>query len=68
MIYLLAILIPGLAMLLRGKLLLGILCLVLQWTVFGWIPATLWAFAIVANSDAERRVSELEKRLSNPQV
>lgn len=37
---------PWLAMMLRGKYLQGILCLVLQVTVLGWIPATIWALIV----------------------
>lgn len=34
---------PWLAMFLRGKIIQGILCIILHLTVIGWIPATIWA-------------------------
>ena len=58
MIYLLAILLPFLALLLRGRIFQGILCLILQITVLGWIPAAIWAVLVVNNDNAERRHRE----------
>ena len=55
MIYLLAILLPFLALLLRGRIFQGILCLILQITVLGWIPAAIWAVLVINNDKAERR-------------
>lgn len=49
----LAILLPWLALLLRGHVLQGLLCLVLQITVLGWVPAAIWA-AIIINRDDRR--------------
>ena len=46
----LAILLPWLALLLRGHVLQGLACLVLQITVLGWVPAAIWA-AIIINRD-----------------
>ena len=40
------ILAPWLAMFLRGKVVQGILCILLHITLFGWIPATLWALMV----------------------
>lgn len=54
-----AILLPWLALLLRGHIFQALLCLVLQITVIGWIPAAFWA-ALVVNADRqERRHREL---------
>ena len=39
---LLAILLPGLSMMLNGHLLKGILCFILQITLIGWLPAAIW--------------------------
>jgi uncharacterized membrane protein YqaE (UPF0057 family) len=59
MIYLLAILLPWLALLLRGRIFQGILCLILQITLLGWIPAAIWAILVINNDDADRRTREL---------
>ncbi len=37
---------PWLAMFLRGKYLQGILCIILQLTLLGWVPATIWALLV----------------------
>ncbi|GAA0532688.1 YqaE/Pmp3 family membrane protein [Chitinophaga japonensis] len=56
---LIAILLPWLSFLLRGKILSGILCLVLQITLIGWLPAAIWAVMSLNNSRAERRNRQL---------
>jgi uncharacterized membrane protein YqaE (UPF0057 family) len=56
---LLAIFIPWLSFLLRGKILAGILCLVLQITLIGWIPAAVWAVISLNNARADKRTSKL---------
>lgn len=33
-------------MFLRGKVIKGILCIVLHLTLIGWIPATIWALYV----------------------
>jgi uncharacterized membrane protein YqaE (UPF0057 family) len=37
---------PWLAMFIRGKVLQGILCIILHVTLIGWIPATIWALYV----------------------
>lgn len=54
-----AILLPWLALMLRGRIFQGILCLILQITVVGWIPAAIWALVVVNNDNQERRHREL---------
>jgi uncharacterized membrane protein YqaE (UPF0057 family) len=58
MIYLVAILLPFLALMIRGKVWQGLLCLILQFTLIGWIPAAVWAVLVVNNDNAERRHRE----------
>jgi uncharacterized membrane protein YqaE (UPF0057 family) len=60
---LLAILLPWLSFLLRGKLLSGILCLILQITVLGWIPAAIWAVISLQNHRADKRNDRLIKAM-----
>jgi uncharacterized membrane protein YqaE (UPF0057 family) len=43
---------PWLAMFLRGKVLQGILCIVLHITLIGWIPATIWALIVTRRESA----------------
>lgn len=56
---LIAILLPWLSFLLRGKLLSGLLCLILQCTVLGWIPAAIWAVISLNESRENRRNRKL---------
>ncbi len=60
---LVAILLPWLSFLLRGKLLTGILCLLLQITLIGWVPAAVWAVISLQNSRADRRNEKLIRQL-----
>lgn len=52
---LIAIFFPFLSFLLRGKIITGIICLVLQITLIGWIPAAVWAVISLQNARADRR-------------
>lgn len=56
---LIAILLPWLSFLLRGKILSFIVCVVLQITLIGWIPAAAWAVISLQNSRAERRTNTI---------
>ncbi|MFN1216517.1 YqaE/Pmp3 family membrane protein [Chryseobacterium kwangjuense] len=56
---LLAILLPFLSFMVRGKILTGILCLILQITVIGWLPAAIWAALSLNNARADRRNDKL---------
>lgn len=56
---LIAILLPWLSFLLRGKILAGILCIVLQITLIGWLPAAIWAIIALNNAKADKRVDRI---------
>ncbi|HYC28910.1 MAG TPA: YqaE/Pmp3 family membrane protein, partial [Chitinophagaceae bacterium] len=62
---LIAILLPWLSFLLRGKLLSGVLCLVLQITLIGWLPAAVWAVVSLQNARADRRNERLIRAVRN---
>jgi uncharacterized membrane protein YqaE (UPF0057 family) len=59
MMILLAILLPWLALLLRGHVFQAVLCLILQLTLLGWIPAAAWAILVINNDNANRRHREM---------
>jgi hypothetical protein len=61
---LIAILLPWLSFLLRGKLLSGILCLILQITIIGWLPAAIWSVVSLQNSRANRRNRKLIRAIN----
>jgi uncharacterized membrane protein YqaE (UPF0057 family) len=54
-----AILLPWLALLLCGRVLQGVLCLILQVTLLGWIPAAFWAVLVVHEDRRERQYKEM---------
>jgi uncharacterized membrane protein YqaE (UPF0057 family) len=56
---LLAILLPWLSFILRGKIIRGIVCLLLQCTLIGWIPAAIWALVNLQNSRADTRARRI---------
>ncbi len=56
---LLAIVFPSVSFLLRGKILTALLCLILQLTLIGWIPAAAWAVISLQNARADKRNREL---------
>ncbi|OAQ42252.1 iduronate sulfatase [Pedobacter psychrophilus] len=60
---LIAIFFPFISFLLRGKILTAIICLILQITLIGWIPAAVWGVLSLQNSRADRRNKELIKAL-----
>lgn len=56
---LLAIIFPFLSFIVRGKVLTGIICLILQITLIGWLPAAIWAGMSLNNDRARKRNEEL---------
>ncbi|MEZ5018417.1 MAG: YqaE/Pmp3 family membrane protein [Flavipsychrobacter sp.] len=60
---LIAILLPPLSFFLRGKILSGLLCLILQITLIGWLPAAIWAVVSLQNARAERRTKRVIKEM-----
>jgi hypothetical protein len=68
MIYLLALFFPWLAMMFKGLIGQGILCLILQLTIIGWIPATIWAIVAINNVKAKNRHEQLMQTIQANQV
>jgi hypothetical protein len=60
---LLAILLPFLSFMVRGKVLTGIVCLILQITLIGWLPAAIWAVLSLNNERADKRNDRLIKAM-----
>jgi uncharacterized membrane protein YqaE (UPF0057 family) len=61
---LLAILLPFLSFIFRGKLISGIVCLILQFTLIGWFPAAIWAVMSLNNERAEKRTEKLIRAIN----
>lgn len=62
---LVAIFLPWLSFLLRGKIISGIVCLILQITVIGWLPAAIWAVVSRSNAQNRKNIKEMEKNILN---
>lgn len=60
---LIAIFFPFISFLLRGRILTGIICLILQITLIGWIPAAVWAVISLQNARADKRNDKLIKSM-----
>ncbi|MDR6487617.1 uncharacterized membrane protein YqaE (UPF0057 family) [Chryseobacterium vietnamense] len=60
---LLAILLPFLSFMVRGKVFTGIICLILQITLIGWLPAAIWAVLSLNNKRADKRNDRLIKAM-----
>lgn len=65
---LIAIILPWLSFFLRGKILSGMLCLILQITLIGWFPAAIWAVASRLDRKQKRRLQKMEKRMLKTQI
>ena len=60
---LIAILLPWLSFFLRGRILRGIICVILQLTLVGWLPAAVWAVIDLQNHRADRRNRRLMRAM-----
>ncbi|AWH87056.1 YqaE/Pmp3 family membrane protein [Flavobacterium album] len=57
--YVIAFFFPWLSLFLQGKIMSGFICLVLQLTLIGWIPAFIWAVSSLNRMYADRRNRQL---------
>ncbi len=56
-----AIFLPFLLFFTIGRPTAGIICLVLQLTLIGWLPAALWAVYALSQWRTDQRLAELER-------
>ncbi|WP_413534002.1 YqaE/Pmp3 family membrane protein [Empedobacter brevis] len=56
----LAVLLPWLSFILRGKIIQGVICLILQITLIGWLPAAIWAVASLLDGRNKSRMKNLK--------
>ena len=54
---LIAFLFPWLTFFLIGRPFTGLLCLLLQITILGWIPATIWAVYALSQYKTDRKIA-----------
>ena len=60
---LIAIFMPCLSFLLRGKLISTIVSLLIQFTLIGWVVASIWAAFSLSQARNRRRMRRLENKL-----
>jgi len=56
-----AIFLPFLLFFTIGRPFAGIICLILQLTLIGWIPAALWAVYSLSQYNTDRKIEESRK-------
>ena len=54
---LLAIFLPFVAFFTIGRPIAGIICLILQITLIGWIPAALWAVYALSQYNTDKKIA-----------
>jgi TM2 domain-containing membrane protein YozV len=69
--YLLALLFPWITFFTMGKIGQGLLCLLLQLTIIGWLPAAIWALVSVGSYNADKRTDRIVNAMTQtaqPQI
>lgn len=62
---LLAIFLPPLVFFTIGRPIAGIMCLILQITLIGWLPASLWAIYALSQYNTDKKIDNFRKEKSN---
>jgi uncharacterized membrane protein YqaE (UPF0057 family) len=60
---LLDLFLPWISFLMRGKIFAGIVALILQITILGWLPATIWAIVARNSAKNEEKLKKMENRI-----
>jgi uncharacterized membrane protein YqaE (UPF0057 family) len=55
---LIALLLPWLLFFTISRPLAGIICLILQITVIGWVPAAIWAVYALSQYNTDRKIAQ----------
>lgn len=59
---LLAIFLPFIVFFTIGRPLAGIICLILQITIIGWLPAALWAVYALSQFNTDKKIRNWNKQ------
>jgi uncharacterized membrane protein YqaE (UPF0057 family) len=59
---LIALILPWLTFFTIGRPIAGIICLILQITVIGWLPATIWAVYALSQYKTDQKIAEAMRR------
>jgi len=55
---LIALILPWLTFFTIGRPIAGIICLILQITLIGWIPATIWAVYALSQYHTDKKIAK----------
>jgi len=55
---LICLLLPWVGFFTIGRPIAGIICLILQVTLIGWIPAAIWAVYALSQYDTDKKIQE----------
>lgn len=55
---LIALILPWLTFFTIGRPIAGVVCLLLQLTLFGWLPATIWAVYALSQYKTDRKIEK----------
>ena len=55
---LISLILPWLTFFTIGRPIAGIVCLILQLTVIGWIPATIWAVYALSQYNTDKKIEQ----------
>ncbi|MCA1863597.1 YqaE/Pmp3 family membrane protein [Janthinobacterium sp. HSC-3S05] len=59
---LIALLLPWLTFFTIGRPIAGIICLILQITLIGWLPAAIWAVYSLSQYKTDQKIAEAMRR------
>lgn len=60
-----AFFIPWLTFFTIGRPFAGIICLILQMTLIGWLPATIWAVYALSQYKTDQKIEQMQRQLDN---
>ncbi|QIM47704.1 YqaE/Pmp3 family membrane protein [Pusillimonas sp. DMV24BSW_D] len=60
--FLIALLLPFLTFFTIGRPVAGIICLILQITLIGWLPAALWAIYALSQYNTDKKIENALKQ------
>jgi len=59
---LLALLLPWIQFFTIGRPIAGIICLILQCTLIGWIPAAIWSVYALSQYNTDKKIEEATRQ------
>ena len=60
-----ALILPWLAFFTIGRPLAGVICLILQITLIGWLPAAIWAVYALSQYETDQKIERALRRQPN---